>query len=246
MQRTFNYTGRKRVEQKHAQFHFEEPRLNVPVFNVQWNLDPADYNPAAKLYVEARHKETRKRFDFGTVGKIAPPVDRRLDGIDLSGPTLFDVLIVDESGQHGLLVASGREFRADGDDDKNRTSMLSVRKEAIGQLTWKVNFESGDLPELCISNQIANGIEKMRTDPHFQALVFPAALREILMFYLWDNTDEDDPGFQRWMAFASIYTDTKPDAGDPVDAIAWIDDVVTGFSESFKLTDMLVNIDRED
>ena len=246
MQRTFNYTGRKRVEQKHAQFHFEDSTGNVPVFNVQWNLDPSAYNPDAKLYVEARYKETRKRFDFGTIGKIVPPVERRLDGIDLSGPTLFDVFIVDESGQHGLLIASGTAFRADGDDDKNRTSMLSVRKEAIGQLTWKVNFESGDLPELCISNQIANGIEKMRTDPHFQSLVFPAALREILMFYLWDNTDEDDPGFQRWMAFASLYTDAKPDAADPVDAMAWIDDVVTGFSESFKLTDMLVNVDRED
>jgi hypothetical protein len=248
MQRTLNYTGRSKIEKQHALFSFGESNGRAPVFNVEFNIDADDYAENASVYVEAYHKETRQRFDFGTIEKIKPPVDRRLDQIDLSGPTFFRVLIVDESGRHGMLLASGDQFRADtGDDEENKSSILAVRKYPMGQVSWRVYIAPGTAPELHLNSQINSAIEKMKSDPEFQALILPAAFRAVLTYYLWNDEDADgNEHYARWMAFASMFAEEKPDSNDPADLLRWIDEVVTSFSERFNLNDMLVNSERGD
>ena len=249
MQRTLNYTGRRKIEKKEALFSFTEEADGVPEFNVLFSFDEAEYPADASIYVEAHHKETRQRYDFGKISKITPPADRKLKEIDLSGPTLFKVLIVDESGRHGLLLASGEEFRADADnkDDENKSSLLAVVTRPLGQLTWTVEFETGGMPELCLNSRIPNAIEKMRLDPIFQALILPAALRQVLTYYLWNNDDEEDSeSCQHWMAFSKLFAESKPESDDPSDLLNWIDEVVEGFTTRFDLSDRLVNASREE
>lgn len=193
MQRTLNYTQRKRIEQKQAQFSFSDEDSEVPEFDVTFNLDFSDYPADATLYVEAYHKETRQRFSYGKVSRITPPQNRNLGQIDLSGPILFRVIIVDESGNHGLLLASGEGFRADeGEDKDRRSSLLSVALRPLQQTPWKVEFETGGPPELSLNRSIPNALEKMRTDPVFQSLILPAALRQVLTFYMWNEDDESE------------------------------------------------------
>ncbi len=247
MQRTFNYTGRRKIEQSEALFSFFGPE-DSPSFNVEFRFDAKEYPDDASLYVEAYYKETRQRFYFGTISKIVPPSDRGLTQLDLSGSTLFRIMIVDESGLHGLLLASGEAFRGDKDnnDDQDKTSILTVVKKPLGQLTWKVEFETGGVPELCINNSIPNAIEKMKSDPHFQALVMPAALRQVLIYFLWNDTDEDDEIASKWMGFAKYFGEEKPDDNDPVRLINWVDDVVSSFSQRFEMCDRLLNAIKED
>jgi hypothetical protein len=242
MQRTLNYTGRQRIEQKQALFSFTDTPSETPEFDVVFNIDPEEFPQDAVLYVEAHWKETRQRFDFGTVSRITPPANRRLEQIDVSERMLFDVIVVGQTGKHGVILASGENFRADaGDDDKSKSSILSVKTDSIGQLTWKVEFETGGLPELVLSNAIPNVIERMRTDPTFQALILPAALKEVLIYYLWNNEDEDEnEGCERWMAFASLFAEDRMKSEDPVELFRWVDEVVKSFSERFHLADMLV------
>ena len=243
MQRTFNYTGRKKIDRKQALFSFTEQNSYPPEFDVVLSLDQGDYPANASVFIEAYCGETRQRFNFGTVGNIKPPPRRVLDKIDLSGPTLFNVLIVDESGRHGMLLASGLQFRADDDDDEeNKSSILCVDSRPLGQLSWKVAFETGDMPVLYINNCIPNPIGKIRSDPLFQALILPAALREVLLFYVWNEDDlEGNEYFERWMTFASMFGSDKPDSYDPSELLNWIESVVTGFSDKFHLSDLLVN-----
>lgn len=247
MQRTFNYTGRRKIDQKEALFSFFGSE-DSPSFNVEFRFDAKDYPEDASLYVEAYFKETRQRFDFGKTSKIVPPRNRKLTEIDLSGPTLFRVMVVDESGSHGLLLASGEAFRADKDseNEKDKSSILTVVKKPLGQMTWKVEFETGGIPELCLNNSIPNAIEKMKTDPHFQALILPAALRQVLIYFLWNESDEEDDIVEKWMAFAQYFAEQKPDVSDPIILLGWIDDVVSSFSHKFDMCDRLLHAIKED
>ena len=246
MQRTLNYTGRKKIDQADALFSFFGPE-DSPSFNVEFRINENDFPQDSSLYVEAYYKETRQRYDFGKVSKIIPPEDRLLSEIDLSGPTLFRVLVVDESDSHGLLLASGNSFRADKDDDdeKDRSSILTVVKKPMGQLTWRVEFETGGVPELCLNTSIPNAIDKMKSDPHFQALVLPAALRQVLIYFLWNEVDEDNDVAKKWMDFAHYFGEEKPDTEDPLTLIGWVDDVVSAFSLKFNLCDRLLKAVKE-
>lgn len=248
MQRTLNYTNRNRIEQKESLFSFTECDDGIPEFHVKFNLDTATYAEDADLYVEAHYKETRQRFYFGKINNITPPANRKLDELDLTGPTLFRVIIVDTSGHHGLLLASGDRFRGDTDnkDEENKSSLLTVKtSDNLGQTTWRVEFDTGGSPELWLNNKIPSAIQKMRGDPVFQSLVLPAALRQILMYYLW-NEDEENEYHKRWMTFAETYAEDKPEDDDPSALLDWINDIVTGFSLSFELCDRLVNSERND
>ncbi|WP_339670980.1 hypothetical protein [Dasania marina] len=246
MQRTFNYTGRQKIEQGEAIFSFFGSEES-PSFNVEFRFNSKKYPDDSSLYVEAYYKETRQRFFFGKTSKIVPPLDRTLTEIDLSGSTLFRVMVVDESGSHGLLLASGEAFRGDKNinNEQDRSSILAVVKKPMGQLTWKVEFEAGGIPELCINNNIPNAIDKMKYDPYFQSLILPAALRQVLVYFLWNETDEDDEICSKWMEFAKYFGEAKPDDDDPVRLVNWIDDVVSSFSQSFDMCDRLLSVIKE-
>jgi hypothetical protein len=250
VQRTFNYTERSKIEKSHVTFSIADGGDETPEFNVVFNFDPSKISAPerARVFVEAHYKETRQRFDFGTVAAITPPKNRRLDRIDLSGPTLFDVLIVDESGKNGRLIARGDAFHVAAEDDESaKNSLLSIRRFQLGQVPWKVEFTPGNPPELLVNRAIPGIVERAKTDRLFQALVFPAALREILIHYLWNDEDEEDEHFGRWIRFAEMMTeDQKPDSLDPSEIIAWVDRVVAGFAERFHLVDLMVDKGAEE
>lgn len=243
MQRTLNYTGRKKIEQREAEFSFTDSEGDVPEFNVVFKLNPDFQYPSdAVLYVEAHYKETRQRFSFGLIANITPPQNRLLDQLDLSGPTIFSIMVVDESGKQGLLLASGEGFRGDVSTfpDENKSSLLTVKSYPMGQRTWKVELESGTMPELHLNNSIPNAIERMRSDPLIQGLILPSALKHVLTYYLW-NDDEEGEARDRWLAFASLLAGAPPETTDPIELIQWVDSVVEAFSERFDLCDKLLN-----
>ena len=249
MRKTLNYTGRKKIFKKEALFSFAEANGNgAPEFNVLWNIDASKFPENASIYVEAYYKETRQRFDFGIVGNIVPPSKRKLDQLDLSGSTLFDVLIVDESGRHGLLLGKGGKFSAnETEDESNRSSILSVKAYDIGQQTWRLELEEGCSPVLYVNQRIPNGIERLRSDPLFQSLVLPAALRQVLTWYAWNDEDmEGDEHCAKWMAFAAYLYEEMPADSDDAAVRNWIDEVVVAFSEKFHLADMLTHSLQED
>jgi hypothetical protein len=108
-----------------------------------------------------------------------------------------------------------------------------------------MEIESGEGPKLFLSSSIPNAIEKMRIDPIFQSLILPAALKEILIFYFW-NDDKEDERAQQWLAFAETFADTRPESGDITEILDWIEMVISEFAKRFNLGDRLVNEIREE
>jgi hypothetical protein len=250
MQRTFNYTARRKIERKEAIFSFSSEHDSNAEFSVDFRFDDIEqYTESSRLYVEAYYKETRQRFDFGSVSKITPPDSLALTELDLSGGILFDILIVDESSKHGLLLAGGTRFSANDDnkDESNKSSIFDVFVRPLDQLPWKIDIEYDQKPQLILNSNIPNALGKMRTDPLFQGLVLPAALKQVLTYYLWNSEDEEgDEIYQKWLGLALFYNDEKPESTDPGELIAWVDKVVEAFSKRFDLVDKMANGLREE
>lgn len=242
MQRTFNYTNRKKIGRSEVNFSLMLEDDTIPSFTVAFNFGDG-YPENASIYVEVHAKETRQRFYHGTISQIVPPGNSKLNELDLSAPTLFDVLVVDESGKHGLIIASGTGFRAEGDtENENKSSLLPVVARPLRQQTWKIEMETGEngKPELILNSKIPDAINRIRTDPHFQSLILPAALREVIVFFLWDDDDSEENEIRNyWMKFAEMVGGEKPDSQDPGILLSWVNDVVDGFSERFNLCDLL-------
>lgn len=240
MQRTINHTGRRKVEAKELQIRLESTGDSSPVFDVDFSLDTSSLPDDAAIYIEAYQRNTLQRFDFGTVSRIAKPKERVLDQLDLSSPALFRIRIVDESEHIGRLVASAEGLRPVGDDAEDQhASLLSVRARPLGEVTWKIEFETGGKPELCINSKIPSAIEQLKSNPQFQSLILPAAFRQVLLCFLWDDPEEN-PEADKWIRFAEHIATERPQGSDPATLISWVDDVVERFSVRFNLCSMLI------
>lgn len=241
MQKTINHTGRRKIEVKELQIRLNHTDNHSPSFDVDFSLKASTLPSNAAIYIEAYQRNTLQRFHFGTVSNITKPENRILDQLDLSSPTLFRIRVVDESDHIGRLIASAEGLRPTGDgEDDNHSSLLTVRSRPLGEVTWKVEFETGGKPELCINSRIPSAIEQLKTNPQFQSLILPAAFRQVLLYFLWDN-NEDNTEFDNWIRFAEHIATPRPDERDPSILMPWIDDVIDRFSQQFELCNMLIN-----
>lgn len=241
MQKTINHTGRRRIELKELKIQLTDTPAGIPQFDVEFSLNKKGLPEEACIYIEAYHKNTLQRFPFGRVGRIVPPESRLLDQVDRSGPVLFRALIVDESENVGRLIAKGEALRPEGDDDEdNKASLLTVKSTPMEQVTWRIEFETGGKPQLCINSKIPNAVEQLKVNPLFQSLVLPAALRQVLIHYLWDD-DEDNKESDDWLRFAEhLATTERPPDNDTLALTNWVEDVVENFSKHFELCDLLI------
>lgn len=240
MQRSINFTGRRKILRDEIQMKMLDTEDSIPSFDVTFSLNKGNLPDDATIYIEAYKNNTNQRFHFGTVGHTIKPENCKLNRIDLSAPTLFRIMIVDETGQHGRLIASADQIRPESDDEIQKNSLLPVKSTQLDQLTWKVEIEPGNKPVLCINRRIPDALGQLAHNPQFQSLIFPAALRQILIFYLWNDNDEDDPFSADWMRFAEHILCERPHENDPLTLMTWVDDVVSEFSNAFKLTEMLL------
>ena len=242
MQRTINHTGRRKIEVKELQINIQEQDNGAPVFDVDFSLDRKKLPDDASIYIEAYQRNTLQRFKFGKVGDIQKPENRELDQLDLTSPALFRIRIVDETEHLGRLIASAERLKPEGDNDEDQqASLLVVRSRPLGQQTWRVEFDTGGKPELCINSRIPDAIGQLKNNPQFQSLILPGAFRQILMFFIWNEDEEEGGVAEQWVAFAEHMAGEKPQEKDPLLLTNWIDDVVDKFSEKFELCDLLLH-----
>ncbi len=245
MQRTLNYTGKGRIERSEVRIKKEyDSGHPLPLIDAEFNFKERGLPGESKIYLEAYHRNTLQRFDFGTLKCIMRPEERKLDQIDHSGPTLFRVRIIDESEEVGKVLASAEKLRAEGEGDEDedqRSSLLELISRPLGQQTWKLSFETNGKPALVINSNIPDALEKIRSNRFFKTLILPAALREVLMYLAWSDLDDEDPLLEQWITFAESIYIKRPLERQPDVQMEWIDDVVERFSERFSLCDVLVS-----
>jgi hypothetical protein len=246
LRRRINYTGRRRIPKEKVSIILnKDDHFVVRSFNVKINLEGFNFPPDAKIYIDAYHRTEVKRYDFGTAENIVPPRDSGLTGFAYPENLKFRILIVDESGQHGLILAHADRIKATSDLDTK--SILPVDFDDIGQQIWRVDFKGdGGSPVLVINRHIPNIKTIVISDSQFIMYVYPAVIREVLthMIFVEGVESPSDPSIEwheDWLDFSRriLPGEGPPEVLDPQEADfegdaakEWINKVVEEFSAS--------------
>jgi len=237
MLRKLNFTERAKIPRGQVRFLLHRDDDGVLVFEPQLSFEGVDVVPTARVFVEAYYRTSFMRFDCGSVASFTPPADRRLTEIDGTNVLRFRVKVVDD---HRIVaVADDIVVSAEKPETSGRMPLLPVNfSDDLGQQAWQVVFESSG-PVLALNNRIEGIRDLAKNDAAFFALVYPAAVREILTRILLvdaqDAHEQGDEWWHLWLRWAARFTTTLPDDSD--DAPFWIDEVVSAFCSSQKLVD---------
>lgn len=246
MKRRFNYTGRMRIPRERISIILNKNGDTIKSFTVDIDLTGLNLPSNAKVYVEAYHRTENKRFDFGTVENITSPINTSLAELAYTENLKFRVLVVDESLQHGLILAHADKIRPELATDKR--SILPVEFRDIGHQIWRIDFSGEEGAPILIFNRHIPNIENIaRSDARFFMFVYPVVIREVLTHMIFIDGIESvhDPSIEwhkEWLDFIKrILPDPPPDILDPrddafdEDAVnSWIDRVIEEFCATRK------------
>jgi hypothetical protein len=247
MLRKLNFTDRAKVSRANVRVTLRRDDDGVLVFDPTLSLEDLAAPADARVFIEAYHRTSYMRFDCGTVGAIAVPADRRLTDIE-SSSVRFRIKIVDDRAHRIVAVADDIRVTEHAPGPGQESPLLPVQfTDEIDQQAWRILFEP-DTPVLQLNNRIS-GIEKLaKEDSLFFALVYPAAVREILTRILLveghDVFEQTGEWWSLWIRWASRYTNT-PMPSDPDDAPQWIEDVVGAFCSQHRVVDRINAVSGE-
>jgi hypothetical protein len=242
MLRTLNYTGRKRIARNKIHLDVVENENHVMNLDANIHIDNLDLPSQATVYLEAYSRAGIKRYLFGKVEKFNPIGDLSLPSATSLENLQFRVLVVDESGTIGRILAVADRIRLSTADKGTTRSILPVVTADLGRLVWRIDFEE-DQPTLVLNENIPDVMHIAAHDVRFFEYVYPAVIKEILTHLIWfegiddiDDMDPDDWKLQ-WLRFTEQYVpaDTRPELNkgsldfDSELVGQWIDDVVREF-----------------
>ncbi len=237
MLRKLNFTERAKIPRSSVRVQLRRDEDGVLVFDPQLSFDGVPVVPNARVFVEAYYRNSFMRFDCGSVDSFVPPRDRRLTEIDGTSIVRFRVKVVDD---HRIVaVADDIVVSEEKPETTGRMPLLPVNfSDDLEQEAWRVVFESSG-PVLALNNRIDGIKDVAKHDAAFFALVYPAAVREILTKILLveqhDAHEQGDEWWHLWLRWASRFAATLP--GDADEAPFWIDDVVTAFCNEQQVVD---------
>jgi hypothetical protein len=239
MLRKLNFTERTRIPGAASSFELHREHDGILAFDAKLDLSAIAAPSGARVYIEAQYRTSYMRFDYGSIGALVIPENRRLTDIDSDRLVRFRVKIVDLSRGERRIVAASPDILVSCDRAGSgaRVSLLPVNFDDLGDQVWRIHFEA-DQPVLELNNRIDSIETLARNDPQFFALVYPAAIREVLTHYLlierWNAEDEPDGDAggsewpELWMRWGRELTgESAPSDSD--DREAWIGDVVAAF-----------------
>jgi hypothetical protein len=246
MIRKFNYTERRRIPKADAVIRLVAGGADT-AFDADLSLVGLGLPSDAHVYVEAYFKGTVMRFDYGSIGVIEPPTDRRLLRFPQPDLAYFRVKVVAESDRRGLLLAScdrlmplvAKEGRS------NRQTIFRVQTMRMDSEIWRLRFDD-EGPVLELNDDFGSIKETARSDAGFAALVYPSLVRQVLNHVLLeekhDDPDTEDDWRALWLRFGKGLVKERPPQHDDEESVKeWIDKVVARFSHRNKF---LINYRR--
>lgn len=237
MLRKLNFTERVKIPRSNVRVSLRRGDDGVLVFDPQLTFDGVAVAPHARVFVEAYYRTSFMRFDCGSVDDFVPPDDRRLTEIDGTSVVRFRVKLVHE---HRILaVADDIVVSEEKRESSGRVPLLPVNfTDALGQQAWRIAFEPNG-PVLELNNRIESVRDVARNDAAFFALVYPAAVRQVLAQILLveqhDAHQGGDDWWALWLRWAARYAAPLPKDSD--DAPFWIDEVIAAFCAEQKTLD---------
>jgi hypothetical protein len=243
MKRRFNYTGRKRVNRDQITIKLKHENGAKVSFDAEILLNGVNLPDDAVAYVEAYHKTDYRRYSFGTVNNLVPLEDTDLSHLGHIENLKFRVKVVDESDEHGRILAVADRIGPTG--SLQRSPILPVEFRDLGNQIWRLSFDDVDGPILEFNENIPDAHHKAKSDPELFLYVYPAVIREVLTHIIFidgvSDINQPDPDWQKgWLNFARQFIDVEPpqlldhekDDFDGEEIRKWIDNAVEEFCNS--------------
>ncbi len=190
-----------------------------------------------RVYVEPYVNSSSMRVSFGTVGALSAPADTRLTEIDSGGALLFRVVVVDESGEVGKILAVANSIRPidESDEQDDQKAILPLRLRDIGEAVWQLDMVGAERPELVINNRIPFLADRLKSDPLLQGTIIPHAMAAVIRAAMAEDADEELPWVQDWRKFAAgLLGEELPEDHEQEDLEDRIDSAVEKFSNRMK------------
>ena len=234
-----NFTNRSKLtrEQANVLVHPGKPATFEAVLNLSHLPD------SARVFVEAYHRTTRMRFDFGTVGglKTPPPLELRLTEFPDWKDVSFRVKVTDVTETPGRIIAWANNIHPKGPDDDKQNDLVRWKDADLNGLLWDLMFDEKG-PVVLVEKTV--GHATVGQEGRFIAVAYPEILRRSLAeALLVDKTTGDDP--EHWFtAWNKGYLTGKlglppvpEDANDIEQRRDWIEQAIAAFGRQFKLVD---------
>jgi hypothetical protein len=249
--RRVNSTGRKRIFRDDVRITLQTDPDGVIVFDADLSLNDYELPQDATVYVEAYRQTTFMRFEFGTVGLPRPPVSvsRRLTEFASRERLLFRVKVSSVGNRPGVLLAEADQVPVADDEEQpeNRVALLPPAPGDLGQEVWRVDISEAQGPQLLV-NRATGDWKALASSWTFRALVFPAAMRQVLWHIVairnTRHTDDASDWGCRWLKFASSIPGAGPipsaDDGGQIDFLewsGWIDSAIDAFTRRHAVYD---------
>jgi len=234
MLRKLNFTERARIPRANVRVTLRRDAGGALLFDPRLSFDGIAVAPSTRVFIEAYYRTSFMRFDCGSVGHFAPPEDRRLTDFDSTSFVRFRVKLVDNEGNEHRVVAVADDIVVSEEkpETAGRMPLLPVNfTDGLGQQAWRIAFEPNG-PVLELNNRLGDIKDIAKGDAAFFALVYPAAVRQVLTQILLIDTqeahEEGDEWWNLWLRWAARFAST-PLPDDTDEAPLWIDDVVDAF-----------------
>lgn len=254
MIRKINFTGRKKIPRSRVSIQLLPSENGSRRFDADIDFDGTGLPDGAHVYVEAYHRASYMRFDFGRIGAIEKPKDRELVDIDNTARPLFRVKVVDKTQAFGRILAVADKLAPVDltDADASKQSLLHVDFLNLRDRIWRLDLDDCDWPTLELNQSIEDIREIARSDSLFSSLVYPEIFQRILdrIVIIDDHADpdcNDDDWPTLWLRFAcQLPGVNRPPAGidDRVkqEKQEWVKDTVAAFCRSAKCLNRFLNV----
>lgn len=245
MRRSYNFTGRQRIERSHVAIRRRNAPDDDPEIEVQLNLAEFDFSSTARVYLEA-YASVRTtawlRCDISNPFDSTATQVITLLGFANVPSVMFNVRVVEPRSNRLLGLAEAIPWTNLVDDVADADGLLPVQSQDIGELAWGMDFDPLGKPVLLISDRLWRHRSELFASQLFRSLVLPEVLRKVLIRALSDRSeiDADIPDghwFGDWVAWMRENSELLSHAQaletlESGDEQSWIDDVVREFARS--------------
>ena len=250
----FNFTGRKRIPEAEAQIHVikeDVTHLKVVLEQTFTSSGRNIYDGNDIVLLEAIRRTKLRRCSLGTVGELQKDTIAVFPDFPNGKEVYYRLRIVDPvthklKGLAKTLKDADREQKPT-DVESLLPVALSQSEDELGNLFWKVKFESEE-PILIITSKKFNSYEPVKS-PEFRALVLPEVLREVLV-YAFIHSASSSGSFppewaEKWETFVSVNLGIGGGPEPPPNGLddnyiqktlQWIDDAVRSFADKYQLS----------
>jgi|SRR5215216_1534081 len=178
-----------------------------------------------RVFCVAQAGKTSQRFDMGTV-----VTQRRenllLDEIDTSESLRFRILVHEEGNTQ--MAASAENLRPR--DENESESLLPMEPADLGQLLWKLDFNS-DGPVLKFNSAVFPSAAGVENYLPFAALVLPEAVRKIVekIAEQPDILDDEEEPLSSWGSWIDSFGLDRPHELEEDEKFEWCNRVIEAF-----------------